>query len=40
VELPKGSILHTSDGGETWGSQRLPVNDVDIWKLSFVGARR
>jgi photosystem II stability/assembly factor-like uncharacterized protein len=40
VELPKGSILHTSDGGETWVSQRLPVNDVDIWKLSFVGARR
>jgi photosystem II stability/assembly factor-like uncharacterized protein len=40
VELPKGSILYTNDGGETWGSQRLPVNDVDLWKLSFVGACR
>jgi photosystem II stability/assembly factor-like uncharacterized protein len=40
VELPKGSILHTSDGGKTWVSQILPVNDVDIWKVSFVGARR
>lgn len=39
-ELPKGSILHTNDGGETWLPQTLPVNDVDIWKLSFVGARR
>jgi photosystem II stability/assembly factor-like uncharacterized protein len=40
VELPKGSILHTNDGGHIWISQTLPVNDVDIWKLSFVGARR
>jgi photosystem II stability/assembly factor-like uncharacterized protein len=40
VELPKGSILYTSDGGETWVPQRLPVNNVDIWKVSFVGARR
>jgi len=40
VELPKGSILHTSDGGETWESQTLPVNNVDIWKISFVGAHR
>lgn len=39
-ELPRGSILHTSDGGNTWVYQTLPVNDVDIWKLSFVGARR
>jgi photosystem II stability/assembly factor-like uncharacterized protein len=40
AELPRGSILHTDDSGETWISQMLPVNDVDIWKLSFVGARR
>ena len=40
AELPKGSILYTNDGGETWVSQTLPVNDVDIWKISFVGARR
>lgn len=40
VELPKGSILYTGDGGETWVSQRLPVNDADLWKVSFVGARR
>lgn len=39
-ELPKGSILNTGDGGETWVPQRLPVNDVDLWKVSFVGARR
>lgn len=40
MELPKGSILYTNDGGETWESHRLPVNDVDLWKVSFVGARR
>ncbi|MFI5396826.1 MAG: WD40/YVTN/BNR-like repeat-containing protein [Candidatus Binatia bacterium] len=37
--LPDGSILHTSDG-ETWTSQPLPVSDVALWKVSFVGARR
>ena len=36
---PDGSILHTSDG-ETWTSQPLPVNNVGLWKVSFVGARR
>lgn len=40
VELPKGSILYTNDGGKTWVPQRLPVNDADLWKVSFVGARR
>lgn len=40
VTLPKGSILHTNDSGETWVSQTLPVNDVYLWKVSFVGARR
>jgi photosystem II stability/assembly factor-like uncharacterized protein len=37
--LPDGSILHTSDG-DTWTSQPLPVSDVGLWKVSFVGARR
>ncbi len=39
-DLPRGSILHTDDGGLSWVSQRLPVDDVDLWKVSFVGARR
>jgi photosystem II stability/assembly factor-like uncharacterized protein len=37
--LPDGSILRTSDG-ETWTSQPLPVNNVGLWKVSFVGAHR
>jgi photosystem II stability/assembly factor-like uncharacterized protein len=37
---PKGSILYTNDGGGTWESQMLPVTDVDLWKVSFVGAHR
>ncbi len=37
--FPDGSILRTSDG-ETWTSQPLPVSDVGLWKVSFVGARR
>ena len=36
---PDGSILHTSDG-KTWTSQPLPVNNVRLWKVSFVGAHR
>jgi photosystem II stability/assembly factor-like uncharacterized protein len=36
---PEGVILHTSDG-TTWTSQPLPVNDVTLWKVSFVGAHR
>ena len=39
TSLPGGSILHTSNGKD-WTSQTLPVNDVRIWKLSFVGAKR
>lgn len=31
--------LRTSDG-ETWTSQPLPVNNVGLWKVSFVGAHR
>lgn len=38
--LPMGSILHTDDGGGSWVSQRLPADDVGLWKVSFVGARR
>jgi len=38
-ELPWGIILHTKDG-ETWTSQKLPVDDVELWKVSFVGAHR
>lgn len=40
ADLPQGSILYTGDGGETWMSQRLPLNDVNLWKVSFVGACR
>ena len=36
----KGIILVTNDGGETWENQPLPVDDVSLWKVSFVGARR
>ena len=38
-DLPEGVILHTTDGS-TWTSQPLPVNDVVLWKVSFVGAHR
>lgn len=37
---PKGIILVTNDGGDTWERQPLPVDDVKFWKVSFVGARR
>ena len=36
----KGIILRTDDGGQTWERQPLPVDDVEFWKVSFVGARR
>ena len=39
-DLPSGSIRHTDDGGESWISQQLPRDDVALWKVSFVGARR
>ena len=38
-ELPSGIILHTKDGAN-WTSQKLPVDDVELWKVSFVGAHR
>ncbi len=38
-ELPWGIILHTNDG-VNWTSQKLPVDDVELWKVSFVGAHR
>lgn len=40
--LPHGAIYFTHDGGLTWQLQILPDNaqDVNLWKVSFVGARR
>ena len=40
--LPKGVIYFTSDGGVNWKLQTMPANalDVNLWKVSFVGARR
>ncbi len=38
-DLPDGVILHTTDGSH-WKSQPLPVKDVALWKVSFVGAHR
>ena len=42
ADLPQGVILATSDGGLTWPQQTLPGGalDVQLWKISFVGARR
>ena len=37
---PRGIILSTNDGGQTWVRHPLPVDDVEFWKVSFVGARR
>ena len=39
-DLPDGVILHTDDGGENWTSLPMPVKDVSLWKVSFVGAHR
>jgi photosystem II stability/assembly factor-like uncharacterized protein len=40
--LPKGVIYFTNDGGLNWQLQAMPANalDVNLWKVSFVGARR
>ena len=38
--LPEGVILHTADGGTNWTNQPMSVNDVALWKVSFVGAHR
>lgn len=38
--LPAGVILSTTDGGQSWTNHSLPVDDVYLWKTSFVGARR
>lgn len=39
-KLPAGTILLTQDGGANWTSQKLPTDDVRLWKVSFVGAHR
>lgn len=38
--MPSGIIRHTKNGGLTWESQEMPVNDAQLWKISFVGAYR
>jgi photosystem II stability/assembly factor-like uncharacterized protein len=38
-DLPEGVILHTTDG-TSWKTQPMPVKDVALWKVSFVGAHR
>jgi photosystem II stability/assembly factor-like uncharacterized protein len=40
--LPQGAIFVTSDAGVTWHQQALPSDalEVQLWKVSFVGARR
>jgi photosystem II stability/assembly factor-like uncharacterized protein len=38
--LPMGVIVSTTDGGQSWVTHPLPVDDVTFWKVSFVGARR
>jgi photosystem II stability/assembly factor-like uncharacterized protein len=40
IDPPKGIILATNDGGQSWVRQPTPVDDVVFWKVSFVGARR
>ena len=39
-DLPDGAIVATGDGGAHWVSQPMPVKDVALWKVSFVGAHR
>ncbi len=36
----RGLIIVTNDGGKTWENQPLPVDDVSLWKVSFVGLQR
>lgn len=38
-ELPQGLIMHTDDG-HNWENQTMPANNIRLWKVSFVGARR
>ncbi len=37
--LPDGVIVHTQDG-TNWTLQKLPEDDIELWKVSFVGAHR
>jgi len=38
-ELPQGLIVHTDDG-HNWENQVLPADNIRLWKVSFVGAKR
>lgn len=38
--LPRGIILSTTDGGDSWTTHPIPADDIKLWKTSFVGARR
>jgi hypothetical protein len=40
--IPTAQILKTDNGGVTWQLQPLPDNalNVNLWKVSFAGARR
>jgi hypothetical protein len=38
-DLLEGVIVHTTDGTH-WKTQPMPVKDVALWKVSFVGAHR
>lgn len=37
--LPDGVIVHTKNG-TNWTRQKLPEDDIVLWKVSFVGAHR
>ncbi|HOO32907.1 MAG TPA: YCF48-related protein [Thermotogota bacterium] len=38
--MASGIIRHTENGGITWETQDMPVDDAQLWKISFVGAHR
>ena len=38
-ELPQAVIVHTNDG-HSWENQLLPADNIRLWKVSFVGAKR
>jgi photosystem II stability/assembly factor-like uncharacterized protein len=38
--LPRGLIVSTTDAGQSWRQHSGPLDNVSLWKASFVGARR